>query len=203
MAGLIGYARTSTAEQKAGLAAQYRDLKAAGAEKIYGEHVSSVKERAGLDQAMAALKSGDTLVVTKLDRLARSIPDLLDILARLEAKGAALIILSWGGGTVDTRSAIGKLFIMMSGAFAAFERDIMLERQREGINRAKAEGKYKGKPPTVLNQTVKIRELRASGMGPTKIARALNVSRAGVYRMLGEQGQAWLAAQPQQQGPVV
>lgn len=185
---LVGYARTSTQDQKAGLAAQYRDLKAAGSQKIYGEHVSSVTERAGLTQAMTALKAGDTLIITKLDRLARSIPDLLEILSQLEAKGASLVILSWGGGQVDTRSAIGKLFIMMSGAFAAFERDIMLERQREGIIRAKAEGKYKGKPPTVRNQARRIREMHRSGIGATQIARELDVARSGVYRMLGNEG---------------
>lgn len=191
---LIGYARTSTTDQKAGLAAQHRDLKAAGTARVYGEHVSSMKDRAGLAQALAALSRGDTLVVTKLDRLARSIPDLLDILKDLEARGASLIILSWGGGQVDTRSAIGKLFIMMSGAFAAFERDIMLERQREGIIRARAEGKYTGREPVARRQFATIQAMLEAGVGPSKIARELKIGRSSVYRVLGEQQQRSAAA---------
>lgn len=181
---LLGYARTSTTDQMAGFEAQKRDLKAAGCQEIIAEQVSAVVERAGLNQALQQLQPGDTLVVTKLDRLARSIPHLLEVLATLEAKQAHLVIISWGGGTVDTRSAIGRLFIMMSGAFAAFERDIMLERQKDGIARARAEGKYKGRDPSAMRQADTIKAMHQAGQGPSAIARELRIGRRSVYRAL-------------------
>jgi DNA invertase Pin-like site-specific DNA recombinase len=190
---LIGYARTSTADQKAGLNAQVRDLRLAGASRIFTEQVSSVLQRAALCECLDALGAGDTLLVTKLDRLARSIPHLIEILAALEAKGAGLTILSWGGGQVDTRSAIGRLFIMMSGAFAAFERDIMLERQREGIEKAKAEGKYKGRVPTVGRQGDEIRTAIEGGEKPAVLARRLGIARSSVYRMLSDRKPSFMA----------
>ena len=145
---LVGYARTSTVEQAAGLAAQRRDLKAAGCEKIFAEQVSSVAERAKLTAALEFVREGDVLVVTKPDRLARSTRNLLDIVEDLERRGIALVVLSMGGQRIDTRSPTGKLMLTMLGAIATFERDLMLERQREGIAKAAAEGKYKGRAPT-------------------------------------------------------
>jgi DNA invertase Pin-like site-specific DNA recombinase len=106
MAGvLVGYGRTSTTDQVAGLEAQVRDLKAAGCKKIFREQVSSVAERSQLDSALDYVREGDTLVVTKLDRLARSTLHLWDIVQSLDAKGVALRILNLGGETVDTRGA--------------------------------------------------------------------------------------------------
>src|SRR5687768_5240049 len=125
---LIGYARTSTAEQEAGLEAQVRELKALGCGEVFSERASSISERAELDAALRYLRQGDTLVATKVDRLARSTIHLWDIVKALERKGVALRILSLGGETVDTRSATGRLILTIFAGFAQFEREIMLER---------------------------------------------------------------------------
>ena len=183
---LVGYARTSTVEQEAGLAAQERDLRAAGCEKLFAERISSVAPRAKLDAGLEFVREGDTLVVCKPDRLARSTADLLAIVSKLEAKGVGLVVLSMGGQKVDTRTATGKLMLTMLGAIAAFERDLMLERQREGIAKAKGEGKYRGRAPTARRVADQVRELRANGMPATQIAEKLNIGRASVYRILAD-----------------
>jgi DNA invertase Pin-like site-specific DNA recombinase len=137
---LVGYARTSTAEQEAGLQAQVRDLRAAG----FQEQVSSIAERTELGRALEYVRGGDALVVTKVDRLARSTVGLWEIVKRLEAvedHGAGLRVLNLGGETVDTKSATGKLIPSPSSPFSSSnvrEREMMLERQREGIAKAKA-----------------------------------------------------------------
>ena len=135
----IGYGRTSTVEQVAGLDAQERELRAAGADKVFTERVSSVAKRAQLEAAIEFCRDGDVLVVTKLDRLARSMADLVAITSRLKAKGVELQVLAMN---LDTTTPTGKLMLNLMGSFAEFEREIMLERQREGVARAKAEGKY-------------------------------------------------------------
>jgi len=145
---LVGYARTSTTEQRAGLEAQLRDLKTAGCAKVFQEQVSSIGERAQLEAALDYVREGDTLVVTKLDRLARSARGLNDLVDTLERKGVALRILNFGGGQVDTRGAAGRLVLNVFAAFAQFELGIMKERQREGIADARAAGRYKGRKPT-------------------------------------------------------
>lgn len=182
---LIGYARTSTVEQEAGYDAQIRDLTAAGAEKVFGERVSSVDVDAR-DQLAAALdfvREGDKLLVTKLDRLARSVSHLLEIVGLLERKGVALKILSMD---IDTGSPTGRLLLTMLGAVAEFERAIMLERQREGIAKARAAGRYKGRQPTARRQAAEIGRLRGEGIGASEIARRLGIGRASVYRVLSE-----------------
>lgn len=181
----IGYARTSTAEQAAGLDAQRRDLAAAGCGKLFAEQVSSVAHRAELEAALDFAREGDTLVVTKPDRLARSVADLLTILARLEAKGAALRVLSMGGAELDTRTPTGRMMLTMLGAVAEFERALMLERQREGIAKAKSEGRYKGRAPTARAKAGQVAALHAEGVAPAEIARRLGIGRASVYRILG------------------
>jgi DNA invertase Pin-like site-specific DNA recombinase len=181
---LIGYARTSTAEQEAGLAAQERELRAAGCARIFVERVSSMGPRPELEAAIAYLREGETLVVTKPDRLARSVVDLLGIITRLEAKGVALRVLSMGGSEVDTRTPTGRLMLTMLGAVAEFERALMLERQREGIAKAKAEGKYRGRAPTARRQAAAVRQMKAEGIGAAEIARRLGIGRASVYRIL-------------------
>jgi DNA invertase Pin-like site-specific DNA recombinase len=181
---LVGYARTSTVEQEAGLEAQERDLRAAGVEKVFGERVSSVAKREKLEQALDYVREGDALVVTRLDRLARSTTDLLGIVGRLEAKGVGLRVLSMGGSDLDTRTPTGRLMLTMLGAVAEFERALMLERQREGIAKAKAEGAYKGRVPTAMRQRDRIISLRTQGTKPDEIARRLAISRASVYRAL-------------------
>lgn len=180
---IVSYARTSTLEQVAGLEGQIRDLKAAGAEKIFAEQVSSVAERAELERALDFVREGDTLIVTKPDRLARSTTNLLDIVARLEGKGVALVILSMGGQRIDTGSPTGKLMLTLLGAIATFERELMLERQREGIARAAAEGKYKGRAPTARAKAAEVVRLEGTGTRE-EIAAQLGISSASVYRIL-------------------
>ena len=150
---LIGYARTSTTEQQAGLAAQERRLRAQGVEKLFTEQTSSVGERKALEDAIDFCREADTLVVTKLDRLARSVTHLGQLVNRLEAKKVSLRILGMG---VDTATPTGRLMVNLLGSIAQFEREVMLERQREGIARAKAEGKYKGRAPTARSKSNQI-----------------------------------------------
>ena len=180
---LIGYARTSTVEQRAGYEAQLTALDAAGCDKVFQEQVSSVAKRVQLDAALDFAREGDTLVVTKLDRLARSVADLLKINAALDTKGVALRIIDL---SIDTATATGKLLFTMVGAIAEFERALMLERQREGIAKAKAEGKYKGRKPTARAKTAEIVALRRQGVSPNKIATDLHIGRSSVFRILAE-----------------
>lgn len=178
-----GYARVSTVDQVAGLEAQERDLRAIGCTKIFTEKVSSVAKRDQLDAALAYLREGDTLCVTKLDRLCRSVADLVAITEKLRAKDVALRIISIN---LDTATPTGKLMLNLLGSIAEFERELMLERQREGIARAKAAGKYRGRAPTARRLAPKVRELRISGLGASQIAASLNVSRSSVYRILAD-----------------
>lgn len=179
---IVGYARTSTLDQVAGIEAQERDLAAAGCEKIFREQVSSVDvaQRDQLALALDFLRDGDTLVVTKLDRLARSVAHMHELLQRITAKGAALKILNMG---IDTNTPTGKLMLNVLGGVAEFEREIMLERQREGIAKAKQAGKYKGRVPTAQRKAAEVNALRAEGLGATEIARRLGISRASVYNV--------------------
>lgn len=180
---IVGYARTSTVDQIAGIEAQERDLEAAGCEKIFREQVSSVDvvNRDQLALALDFLREGDTLVVTKLDRLARSVAHMHSILQKITEKGAALKILNMG---IDTNTPTGKLMLNVLGGVAEFEREIMLERQREGIAKAKAEGKYKGRAPTAQRKADQVTDLHKQGVGPTEIANRLGISRASVYNVL-------------------
>ncbi len=181
---LIGYARTSTIEQKAGLEAQIRDLEVSGVERLFTEQVSSVGQREQLDAALDFVRDRDTLVVTKLDRLARSTMNLLQIIELLDNKGAGLRILDFGGDEVNTKSPNGKLMLTMFSAFGQFERELMLERQREGIAKAKAEGKYKGRQPTARAKSDEVVSLHSNGVKATEIAKKLGIGRASVYRIL-------------------
>ena len=183
---LVGYARTSTFDQAAGLEAQQRDLERHHVEKIFTEQVSSVWQRRELEAALEFVREGDTFVVTKLDRLARSTVHLLSLIDRLEEKRVALRILDFGGASVDTQSPSGKLMLTMFAAMAQFEREMMLERQREGIAKAKREGKYKGRKPTAKAKQSEVRALKQDGLGASEIASRLSISRASVYRILGE-----------------
>lgn len=184
---LVGYARVSTADQVAGLEAQERDLLATGCtEKLFMERVSSVAQRDQLSAALDYVREGDTLVVTRLDRLARSTADLLSIIATLEAKSVSLRILDFGGEAVDTRSPAGRLVVTMFGAVAQFERELARLRAKEGIAKAKADGKYKGRAPTAQRKAPQVRELRQSGLGASEIAARLAISRSSVFRILSE-----------------
>ena len=187
---LIGYARTSTSDQQAGLEAQHRDLRAAGCRKIFSEQTSSVGTRAQLEAAFDYCREGDTLVVTKLDRLARSARHLSELVDKLEANGVALRILDFSGNAVDTRGATGRLMLNMFAAMAQFEREMMLERQREGIAKAKAQGKYKGRKPTARAKAQDAIRLFKEGKKIAHIAIELGIGRGSVYRALGSVGQA-------------
>lgn len=181
---LVGYARTSTIDQKAGLEAQLRDLEAAGCAKVFHEELSAIAtKRPELGRAMEYLREGDTLIVTKPDRLARSTADLLQIATTLDTKGVTLRILSMN---VDTATPTGKLMLTMLGGIAEFERDLMLERQREGIAKAKAQGKYKGRAPTARAKADDVIRLKAEGLTGDAIAVELGIGRASVFRILRE-----------------
>jgi DNA invertase Pin-like site-specific DNA recombinase len=182
---LVGYARTSTADQTAGLDAQRRDLAAAGCDKVFAEMVgATVVKRPQLEAALDFVREGDQLVVTKPDRLARSTEDLLGIVRRLDAKGVGLLVQSMGGSPLDTSSATGKLMLTVLAAVATFERDLMKERQLEGIAKAKAEGVYRGRVPTARRQAPDVLKLHGQGIAAAEIARRLGIGRASVFRVL-------------------
>jgi DNA invertase Pin-like site-specific DNA recombinase len=181
---LIGYARTSTVDQQAGFEAQLVELNAYGCERTYQEQVSAVATRIQLEAAIDILRTGDKLVVTKLDRLARSVAHMGNILEEIEAKGAGLVILSLGSETIDTSTATGKLVLNMMVSVAQFEREMMKERQIEGIKRAKAEGKYKGRVPKAMQQADKVKALVSAGVDRLKVQEQLNISKASYYRCL-------------------
>jgi DNA invertase Pin-like site-specific DNA recombinase len=179
MTRLIGYARTSTEDQLAGLEAQERDLRALGCAHIFSEHVSALAdERPQLTAALLELRQGDTLVITKPDRLARSVRNLLGIVEDLKKRGIGIRIVSMG---LDTGGPEGKLMLTMLGAVAEFERDIMLVRQREGIAKARTAGKYKGRKPRDASE---IRRLAAAGVNQVRIAAQLGLSRSTVHRAM-------------------
>ncbi|WP_226553412.1 recombinase family protein [Celeribacter naphthalenivorans] len=178
---LIGYARTSTLEQKAGLEAQRESLTAIGCERLWEEQTSSVGLRDALRAALDYAREGDTIVVTKLDRLARSVRHLGEIVEELEAKNVGLRILNLG---LDTTNATGKLMLNVLGSVAQFEREMMLERQREGIRKAKEEGKYRGRKPTARLKAKEAQRLLAQGMTKRDIAKEIGVSERSVYRIL-------------------
>ena len=178
---IIGYARTSTVDQLAGLEAQLRDLEAAQCQKIFQEQVSSVAVRTQLEAALEFAREGDVLVATKLDRLARSVADLMAIIKALEQKAVGMRILNLG---MDTQTPTGKLMLTVLGGVAQFEREMMLERQREGVAKAKADGKYKGRKPISDELRQEVINLVAGGMAKTGIAKQLNIGEASVYRIL-------------------
>jgi DNA invertase Pin-like site-specific DNA recombinase len=179
----IGYARTSTIDQKAGLDTQLEELKKTGCDKIFVEQVSSVdiEARTQLAAALDFIREGDKLVVTKLDRLARSVSHLMQILDDLSVKSAHLQIMGLG---IDTAGPTGKLILTVLGGMAEFERGIMLERQREGIAKAKAAGKYKGRKPTARAKSKEVMDLHRAGTGPSEISKQLGIGRASVYRII-------------------
>lgn len=177
----IGYARVSTTDQD--LSLQLAALKAAGCDVIRAEKVSGTSTTGRVEPATVLdfIASGDTLVVTRIDRLARSIGDFQDVVRTLKAKGAGLKATEQ---PIDTGTAAGKAFLDMLGVFAEFETNLRRERQLEGIAKAKAEGVYKGRPASIDPEQV--RALKAEGVGPANIARRLGIGRASVYRLLGQ-----------------
>jgi DNA invertase Pin-like site-specific DNA recombinase len=177
---IVGYARVSSTSQSLDL--QKEALTGAGCEKLFEEKASarSTNGREELERALEFLREGDTLCVTRLDRLARSVGDLHRILEKLATKGVSFRCLAQPG--VDTDSSTGRLMLNILGAVAAFENDIRRERQMEGVQRAKERGVYKGRKRSVPVE--KVRELRQQGISPSEIARTLQIGRASVYRAL-------------------
>lgn len=177
---LVGYARVSSQGQS--LDIQNEVLAKAGCEKVFAEKMSgrSAKDRIELGHALDFVREGDTLVVTRLDRLARSVGDLHRIVEMLAMKKVGFRCLNQSG--VDTDSSTGKLMLAILGAVAQFENDIRHERQMEGVAKAKAAGKYKGRKPTIDPDAVKA--LRQRGLGASQIAKELKIGRASVYRAL-------------------
>ena len=180
---LIGYARTSTQDQKYSLEAQVEELTAAGCERCFREEVSSVdSKREELENALDYIREGDILVVKKLDRLARSVADTVDIQKRLEAKNAGLSILDM---KIDTTTPEGRLSFNLFASIAQFEREVMLERQKVGIAKAKADGKYKGRKPTATEVKNKILEkAHTTKLTRQQIADEVGCGIATVYRIL-------------------
>lgn len=181
----IGYGRVSSRSQS--LDIQVAALKSAGVqdEHLYLEKASGRKldGRAALEEMLSrGIRKGDTVVCTRLDRLARSTRDLLQISETLDSKGVNLRVLEQ---PIDTTSAAGRLFFTILGAFAEFEASIRQERQREGIDAAKAKGPdspFRGRPPSIDAEVVK--QMHLDGLGPSAIAKNLGVARSSVYRCL-------------------
>src|SRR5215213_10266161 len=181
---LYGYARVSSLDQD--LTLQEETLRAAGCHVVRAEKRSGAgrEGRTELRLLLDFLHPGDTLVVTRIDRLARSVKDLQDIVHELKAKGVALKATEQ---PIDTGSAAGKAFLNMLGVFAEFETNLRRERQLEGISAAKARGVYKGRRPSIdVGEILRLR--RDEKLGPAAIARRLGIGRASVYRLLGKKG---------------
>lgn len=176
---VVGYARTSSTGQS--LDVQLQQLRAAKCDPIFAEQKTGTT-RAGreqLDLALQFVRKDDIFVVCRLDRLARSIVDLRKIIDQLDAKGVGFRCLQQGA--IDTTKAEGQLMLNILGAFAEFETEIRKERQREGIEKAKSEGRYQGRPPSI--DAGAIADMKAQGLGATEIARKLGIGRASVYRL--------------------
>ena len=183
---LIGYARVSSVGQSLDVQeAVLRDAGCTGGEnKIFAEKRSGRKasDREQLALALDFIRKGDTLIVTRLDRLARSVIDLHQIIARLTDKGAAFRVLQQAG--IDTSTSTGKLTLAVLAAVAEFEADIRAERQRDGIEAAKAKGVYKGRPATI--DPVAIKAALDTGESPSVLARRMGIARSTVYRLREE-----------------
>jgi DNA invertase Pin-like site-specific DNA recombinase len=178
-----GYARASTADQDCTI--QEAALKAAGCDVVRSEKRSgtTLKGRGELDTVLTFLQGGDTLIVTRIDRLTRSLEDLLKVANILREKGVTLKALEQ---QVDTGSASGRAFFHMLGVFAQFETELRKERQMEGIAKAKAEGRYRGRPPTKAGLGPEVRRRVAAGERPARVARELGMARSTLYRLLEE-----------------
>jgi DNA invertase Pin-like site-specific DNA recombinase len=176
---IYGYARVSTTEQD--LTVQEDALRTARCEVIRSEKVSgsSVQGRSELQNLMDFVRDGDEIVVTRVDRLARSVRDLQNLVYEMGQKGVSLRATEQ---SVDTSTSAGKCFLDMLGVFAEFETNLRRERQMEGIAKAKERGVYKGRKKSIDRDRIK--ELRSQGWGATKIAGEIGCERTSVYRIL-------------------
>lgn len=176
---LVGYARVSSTGQR--LDIQREQLVHAGCEKLFEEKQSgrSADNRSKLRAALEFVREGDTLIVTRLDRLARSITDLRHIIDGLAEKSVGFRCLQQGA--LDTTRSDGKLLLNILGSFAEFEADIRRERQMEGIAKAKAAGVYRGRKPSIDANVV--RTALQSGESPSLLSKRLGVARSSIYRL--------------------
>jgi len=180
---IVGYCRVSSAGQS--LDVQIDQLEGVPCDRIFAEKKSgtTTEGRAAFQEMMRYVREGDVLVATRLDRLARSLTDLSKIIDELGAKGVGFQCLQQGA--VDTTKPEGRLMLQLLGSFAEFEAAIRKERQMEGIEKAKADGRYRGRPKTIDEQ--RVADMLTSGMGPSAVARSLGIGRASVYRIKGAQ----------------
>lgn len=177
---IYGYARVSTTDQSTEI--QEKALKAAGADMVRCESVSgtSLEGRSELNSLLDYLRDGDTLLITRIDRLARSMRDLQNIVHKLKENGVHLKATEQ---PIDTSTAAGKAFLDMLGVFAEFETNLRKERQAEGVAKAKTAGKYKGRKPTAKAKTKEVLALLAEGKTKQSIADELEIGIASVYRI--------------------
>ena len=179
----IGYARISTADQLADMDAQLRSLAAAGCGRSFSEQVSTLGQREQLGAALALVREGDALVVTRPDRLAHSTADLLAIAVRLDGKGVGLVVLSMGGQAFDTRTPAGKAMLAMLSGVAAFEHALAQEWKREGEAR-ELQARQSGQVPAARRRADDVRRMLAAGMSPVSVASQLGIGRGSVYRII-------------------
>jgi DNA invertase Pin-like site-specific DNA recombinase len=178
---VVGYARTSSIEQISGLEDQISELRAAGCTHIYSEQISSVdSNREQLREALLFLRRGDEFICSKPDRLARNTAELVRIVDELSNRGVRVRLLSMN---IDTQTSTGRLLLTMMGAVAEFERQVMLERQKIGIARARSEGKFKGRSPTAKSKSVEVVKLSNAGFNASEIQKITGISRASYYRI--------------------
>ncbi|UED70681.1 recombinase family protein [Brevibacillus sp. HD3.3A] len=192
---IYGYARVSSTGQSTEI--QIESLNTYGCDKLFTEKISGRKKdnREQFNLLMETTKEGDTIVVTKLDRMARNTRDALDIIESLREKGVALVILNMGGQVVDTSTPVGKMMITMLAAVAEFEADMIRERQMEGIQAAKERGAFRGRAPKYtpdskeLQQAIElVKKRNDTGMSMDMIAKACGMSRKTLYTKLKENG---------------
>ena len=178
----VGYARVSTTDQNSQL--QVGALEAAGCEKVFEEQASAAagQTREHLDAALEFVRGGDTLVITRIDRLARSLRDLQNIVHDLQQRGVNLEATEQ---PIDTSNAAGKAFLDMLGVFAEFETNLRRERQSEGIAAAKQRGAYKGRKPVADEKLVELIRLRELGVSTAEACRQVGISRTAAYKHLG------------------
>jgi len=185
---IVGYARVSTTDQDLGV--QLDELGAHGCERVFRDKATGTNtSRPGLTEMLSFVREGDMVVVTRLDRFARSLPDLFAMLDKLARGGVAFHCLRQA---IDTSTSTGKLTLAILGAVAEFENDLRRERQRDGIERAKERGAYRGRKATI--DVEGIREMLSVGHTPSAIARQLSISRTSVYRAIDVKAQALLFA---------
>lgn len=174
---IVGYARVSTMGQS--LAVQQDELAKHGCERIFEDKATGTnRDRPGLTEMLGFVREGDTIVVSRLDRFARSLSDLFQMLDTLTSKSVAFQCLHQ---SIDTGTSTGKLTLAILGAVAEFENDLRRERQREGIAKAKASGAYKGRKPSI--DLAILHDLIDAGLGPSAIAKQMGINRQSVYRL--------------------